>query len=560
MKKQIFLILIFFILVISAGFADPVSDLLLEAQYFRENGFTNNAIATYQEILKEDPNNLEAIRQFGDFMVEAKNYSYALVMYKKYLTLCPDDLNVRELVIDLYVSLNVYTPAINECLTYLKIDKGNLSILKKLCSIYKITGFIKEETIINNELLKIDKDNVDTLSRLFYLYINTGKYKDAVTILDEKKGFIDNYPKDLIAYVYLKAEKYNKAIKMYEEIYNKEPNKTNSQLLYKAKLENLSYLLDTSFRDYKAFYTPMKQIAKDFEKGREIFNYAEKEVAGTYFGYEKTTGKSGVNYYDSNYFRLQFPILSQGLDLYLINKAYTIWDENLKLPYNQTGIEFRQSLDNKLSLSGGYFGGMPRNTYNFQLFYQAENFEAAVAVKKNYIIQTPEALYNEIMFDSSGMYLNWNAFKRVNIYTYLSKFNFTDSNNASFAEYGATYRLWENSVNSWANIGIDNVYERYDFETPLYYSPNDLKQTNYSIEWNCYLQPQTFLSLTYTISNDQNNSNYNVYSAFLDHKLSENSYLYVRYLNGLSTLGRIGTFDQPGSQDNELSVGIKFKF
>lgn len=173
---------------------------------------------------------------------------------------------------------------------------------------------------------------------------------------------------------------------------------------------------------------------------------------------------------------------------------------------------------------------------------------------------TPEALGNKITFKGMDYYINILPTSKFNLFTRISNYDFSDGNNGTYTEFGGYYRIWENNENTWVTAGITRSSEKFNMESPLYYSPSDISQWNYTVEWDYYLTEDSLLHLGYTRSSASNNVTSNFYSLSIDNKFSDNIYVYGQYLNGANQIDRIGYTDNNNQNNYEFTTGLKCKF
>jgi len=562
MKKIVCIIFCFLILSIGTAYSRTVEDLLREAKQLREKGHRNAAIALYDLALKKDPDNIGAIREFGDFMVEIRNYAHAIKMYKRYLTLKPDDYQIRGLVVDIYASLDQLDQAMSESLDLLKRDPGNLSALKKIRKIYSRSKLYREEMLISEKILQFEPDNEEVYSDLLSACILSGEFRKASGYLD-KRGAPKGFPKAKIGFIYLNSNEYDKAIDIFKKIYKENPTSENKSFLQRAQLLKINNSVSKRPRFFNSYYNPIMDMYRrspNNPRFRELKDIIKNEIQGIYAGYDYTWGRSGEHRHSSSFAKISYPILSTGTTLSIIGQDYKIWDSKRTEKYRQAGLGIQQSLGENFTFSGAFSSGDPGSIYYGQIHYQGESVEAFIQGRKDYQIQTPDALRRKISFSGGNVYANWSIMERLGMFGHLTRYHYSDGNNARYYELGAYYRLWDNKKNSSLDISLYNSNEDFDNESDYYFSPSNLSQWHTYAEFNYYWTKDSLLRLSYAYTWDKNNNKYNVYSGYIDHKFSDNSFLYGEYLSGLSRAGRIGSMEDPNSKDYEVKMGVKIKF
>ena len=561
MKKTV-IIIILLITLISAAYAQTVDELLKEADYLRQKGFQNAAIAVYHRARKKAPNNLTVIKKFADYMVEVRNYAYAIILYKKYLEINPDALEIREMILDIYTSLDQYQDAGLQAKIILKKDPDNYKTLSKLQNIYKSNHQLDEELVLTEKLLKLRPNDDKIYTRLIEIYNIFGAYKKAAVLMDKKKP-PKNIPQVTIARIYLEAHRFDRAIEMFKENYEKNPTEENKALIRKAELIKINYRLENRPRAFNMYFSTLRDIRKKYPNDEEIMELdrtIRKDVQGFYTGYEYVGGKSGENKYYNHTGQVHYPVLSTGTNLILTGQEYRIWNDKENQKYSQLGLEIQQNLGGGFLLAGAYRSGDPGDTYFGQLYYQGDKFEASALYRKDYQLQTPEALKREISYNGLNSFVSFSPINKLSLYGRYASFNYSDDNNGTYREVGAFYRLWQNKKNAWFDIAVANSNQKFDFESPYYYSPSDVTQWHGLGELNYFLSKNTLLRLSYQHAWDKDNNKYDIFYGYLDHQFSKDMFLYGEYYSGLSTVGRMGTVEDPTSQDYEFKMGVKVKF
>ena len=534
-----------------------VRELLKDAEEFREKGFYDSAIAIYREIMDAEPDNTENLIAFGDLMVEMENYSYAVLLYNKYLSLKPEDLKIRKLVIDIYKSVGSDNYAIEECIEFLKNNPNNTEILLELAELYRINKIEQEEMLVMEKIVNLEPDNTSFLDRIMELYMSLGKYEKAYDLL--ANSYFKDYSSEKKAYIYLNAEKYEEAIEIYEELYRENPSEDNLFTLNQAELSYVNYTLSKAPRFYSSYYNRLKNIEPPNKYSSEILDVIEEDVKGVYTGAEFKTGSINNNDYSNYYGSVFYPVFSTGTEILVSFNRYVIESERTTGIYNKTELELRQALSENFALSGGFSGGSVGSTYYGQLSFQGDFFEFAVRKRKDFVLETAEALENSISYDGMDYYFNIMPHRRFNFVVNFGDYDYSDGNSGTYHEVGGFFRVWENMRNSWLNLGISHAGTDHDYISPFYYSPSDLSQWNYSLEWYYYWRPDSLFTLGYTFSSDNLNNNFNSFRVYGDHKFNDRFFVYGEYINGIGLSRGAGILD-PDSRDYEFTMGMRYKF
>jgi len=244
--------------------------------------------------------------------VKRGKFQDAIREYQKVLAVDPQDINVRNLVSDLYLRMNQKDNAIEELYkvashyeergsysqsmaVYKKINKlnpGNIESTMKLADLYYAQGFLseakaeyskiakglmknhrtKEAIFLFEKLLKLDKKDIQTRLTLAELYTREGEIEKAVNRYNDvaeskirSKAFKEAY------------EAINMAKKLKED-----DSRTMSNLITLLKKEDKSKealkIIDNMLKKNKDDVTALRLLGslhfedKDFEKAEAVFN------------------------------------------------------------------------------------------------------------------------------------------------------------------------------------------------------------------------------------------------------------------------------------------------
>lgn len=194
------------------------------ADHYFADGFFLKAIAIYKRINKLDPSRTEICIRLADLYLKqglsmdaksqlttvAQHYmsknqiKEAIQTYKKLLEIEPDNLKTRNELAKAYKSEGMIAEAIKEYLeisdeltrksllkeslqvleTAYKLDPRNISILRKILSIYSDQHEVDRATTLLEETLRIDPGNPDVLSLLAESYASKNNYQKAHETID----------------------------------------------------------------------------------------------------------------------------------------------------------------------------------------------------------------------------------------------------------------------------------------------------------------------------------------------------------------------------------------
>ncbi len=204
---------------------DSIQSLFEQARSLKSRGEYAKAIEFYQQILKEDPENYQAIRELAQVYSWNKEYNKSIQYYDMLLSKSPtdydallgkaqvlswkgeynkaEDLYTKAIeavpdYLDAYLGLaNTYlwTSKYNKALNLLRKLEGenpeNQEITKKICDIYYAKGDFKSARAYYQKLIKLDREykaSPEVMADLYLYTIDTGYLYEHLDIMDDWKS------------------------------------------------------------------------------------------------------------------------------------------------------------------------------------------------------------------------------------------------------------------------------------------------------------------------------------------------------------------------------------
>lgn len=155
------------------------------AEAYAEKGDDNRALASYQAVLKLQPDNVEALRASGKLCLRHEMNIQAVPLLERLVQLQPADPQAKSDLAAAYAATGKFDQAEKELNQAFRIDPENASVLVGLGAVYLRTNRIPKAL----PLLQKAATLVPNDSRPFFLlgsaYNRLGKYREAVTTLEQ---------------------------------------------------------------------------------------------------------------------------------------------------------------------------------------------------------------------------------------------------------------------------------------------------------------------------------------------------------------------------------------
>lgn len=143
------------------------------------------ALLLLEDVLREDPNNLEATLRVGLIYVEQKKFQEASVRMKTIINQRPNDVMVRNYLGLIFEQVGAYDDAIKEYVKVLEIDNQYPdSILNLGYLYYRMKDFSKSVPLLRKSL-QLQPQRIDSYLILALSLSHLEKYHDAVTVLEQ---------------------------------------------------------------------------------------------------------------------------------------------------------------------------------------------------------------------------------------------------------------------------------------------------------------------------------------------------------------------------------------
>ncbi len=232
---------------------DPGSSIILEelTDLYVQTGQLRNAVAQAEELLKQDPDNLDARRMLGriymralgnapDGRINEETLRSAIQQYQKITEKDPKDVESWVMLARLYRASNNSVEAEKAFDAALKTDPDNEEALTGLAMLYSDLG----DTSRAIEKLKAATDkapNEHTLAALASAYEQSHDYKNAAAALKRAVEIAPDNPRlvEGLAEDLLYSDQLDEALKLYQQIASDDSREARPQVriaqIYRAK-------------------------------------------------------------------------------------------------------------------------------------------------------------------------------------------------------------------------------------------------------------------------------------------------------------------------------------
>ncbi len=250
---------------------------LILAQSYHYAGETGEAAKIYEVLLAEGaPNPLEIKAALGEVAMIAKDYAKAIAQWEDVLKEDPQNVHVREGLADVLSWTGKYYDSVEQYRKILAIEPENLEIKAKMAKVYSWRKDLAQAEALYKEILQKDPRHRQTLVSLGEILTWAGKYHEAMEFLgkalQEKEdatarilyasallysgdnpgaqkmlqGVLDGDPENLQAKTCLADacvydKQYDKGIALYQEILGKEKSVEVQRKLAEAYVWSRQY-------------------------------------------------------------------------------------------------------------------------------------------------------------------------------------------------------------------------------------------------------------------------------------------------------------------------------
>ena len=193
------------------------------SELYRKMGKIDELVKKYEAKLKEEPENIQLLKQLAEIYSGDRQYEKCIELYSKALEIEPDDRNILSQLASAYQNSKQYDKAIElyeELIAKFPEDKQNY--LSSLMWAYQRADRNEDAIKTAEEYLKEKPDKAHVYSTTASLYNNLKDYDKAIQMYKkaiEMEENADNQAQHLmqIGRIYSQQKKYEEAEKAYEE-------------------------------------------------------------------------------------------------------------------------------------------------------------------------------------------------------------------------------------------------------------------------------------------------------------------------------------------------------
>ena len=198
-----------------------LSDLSQRGYQLLKEGFVDQAIDQFAEILTYDPDNNYALVGLGDAERKRRHFHDAIKHYERCLSVYPQNNYALFGLADCYKSIRMYNRAIEVWEQYLKLDDNNVTVLTRVADAYRKVKNLRRSREIYLRALEVEKDNAYALIGLGHLLYEFRDYQGAISYF-RRIHEIDGPRVDIrvltsIGNCYRKLKQYDKGRPFFEE-------------------------------------------------------------------------------------------------------------------------------------------------------------------------------------------------------------------------------------------------------------------------------------------------------------------------------------------------------
>jgi len=215
---------------------------LLLATAYRAKGSLNEALEIYRRLAEVAPTNPDILRLMGQVNVLQGNKGEARKAFGKVLELAPDDLSALDQLVNLDLSEQQFSTALDRVEQQLKKNSNTAELQLLLAKVYGSQQDLDKTEGALLRAIELNPNHPQACLLLARLYTQTGKHQKAVEKLNES---LARNPKDAKALMLLgtiqnQLKEFSAARATYERLLGIEPKSY-------AALNNLAYLYSEQF-------------------------------------------------------------------------------------------------------------------------------------------------------------------------------------------------------------------------------------------------------------------------------------------------------------------------
>ena len=192
---------------------------VLTGNEFAKDGLLKEAVGSYREALREDPNNWTAHRNLGLLLVKTGKYDRAISHLRKSLPRFRRDFDTNFHLGEAYRAKEKYAEAIFRYRFALGIKSNAPEALKSLGWTYYRINLLNEARQMINKLLTIDRDDYNGAIILARIYLKQRDFNRSLEVINNYRGIADQntlpYFQSIEGDIYLAMNKIKPAAGLY---------------------------------------------------------------------------------------------------------------------------------------------------------------------------------------------------------------------------------------------------------------------------------------------------------------------------------------------------------
>jgi predicted O-linked N-acetylglucosamine transferase (SPINDLY family) len=171
-----------------------MSSSLDSAIELHQTGFLNNAQEQYENIIKFDPNNFQAIHLLGVIFFQKKNYLKSIKLINKSININPNNFSAYNNLGNVFRELKKYADAIKAYNKAIEINPNYTGCLYNIAKTYTSTSNYKLALIFYEKTIASDRNFLDAYYDYAELLENLGKYNESLETYYKLLKLNPDYP------------------------------------------------------------------------------------------------------------------------------------------------------------------------------------------------------------------------------------------------------------------------------------------------------------------------------------------------------------------------------
>jgi len=206
-------------------FHQPVKPFLDLTDAYTDKGGYTQAIVCYQEMIKRDPEDIDALIGLGDVYVFVGKYEKAIDVFSKAEKVNPNSLNICSRLAENYNKISDYERAIKYYQRYLQLSPNSAEVYTDLGNIYLEAGEIKEAIVVFENAIKFYPDNAEIIRTLGEIYRIKSDVDEAIKYYKRYVQLVPNSEEtyQTLADLYGKKADYPRQIEYLEKVVEYRP-------------------------------------------------------------------------------------------------------------------------------------------------------------------------------------------------------------------------------------------------------------------------------------------------------------------------------------------------